>query len=72
MASFHIVLSIDGLLSRMDWDDNDEFYRDRRDSLIYSDEESSYNEEEEDYHQCGDYQEDQQSQSEDIDVIIFL
>ena len=54
----------------MDSDDNDEFYRDRGDHLIYSDEESSYYEE--DYHQYGDYQEDQQSQSEDIDVSPLL
>ena len=52
------------LISRMDWDDNEEFYGDSRDYLIYSEEESSNDE---DYYR-GDHHEDQQSQSEDIDV----
>ena len=54
----------------MDWDDNDESYSDRGDRLSYSDEDSSNYEEED--HQCGDYHEDQQSQSEDIDVSPLL
>ena len=47
----------------MDWDDKDESISDRGDRHVYSDEDSSNNEED---YQCGE--EDQQSQSEDIDV----
>ena len=63
LASFRFVLSM-VLISRMDWDDNEEFYRDRGDYLIYSEEESSSDE---DYYR-GDHHEEQQSHLEDIDV----
>ena len=66
LASFQFVLFY-GLLSRMDWDDKDESISDRGDRHVYSDEDSSNNEED---YQCGE--EDQQSQSEDIDVSPLL